>query len=67
MTEFEEIVKTARDQRKWEMRWSRLVGLIKISFIMIIIGSLWYSFILLPHKNLDSNYDSSRRKDMKRY
>ena len=67
MTEFEKIVKTASVQRNWEMRWSRLVGLIKISLIMIIIGSLWNPFIPLPHRDRDSNYDSSRRKDMKRY
>ena len=67
MTEFEKIIKTSSGQRKLEMRWSRLVELVKISFIMIIIGSLWYPFIPLPHRDIDSNYDSSRRKDMKRY
>ena len=67
MTEFEEIVKTASGQLKWEMKWSRLVGLVKISFIIIIIGSLWSPFIPLPHIDRDSNYDSFRRKDMNRY
>ena len=67
MTEFEKNLKIASGQRKWEMRWSRLMGLIKISIVILCIGSLWYSFIPIPHRDIDSNYDSSRRKDMKRY
>ena len=67
MTEFEKIVKIASGQRKLEMRWSRLLGLTKISILLLLIGSFWYSFILLPHRDIDSNYDSSRQKDMKRY
>ena len=67
MTEFEKIVKIASGQRKREMRWSSLVGLTKISIIMLVIGSFCYSFIPIPHRDIDSNYDSSRRKDMKRY
>jgi len=67
MTEFEKIIKIASGQRKWEMRWSSLVGLTKISIIMLVIGSFCYSFIPIQHRDIDSNYDSSRRKDMKRY
>ena len=62
MTEFEEIIKTASGQRNWEMMWSLLVRLIKISFIMIIRGSLWNPFISVPHRDIDSNYDIFRRK-----
>ena len=57
MTEFEEIIKNASGQRNWEMRRSLLVRLIKISFIMIIIGSLWNPFIPLSNRDTDSNYD----------
>ena len=67
MTEFEKIVKIASGQRKWDMRWSRLLGLTKISILLLVIGSFWYSLLPLPHRDIDSNYDSSRRKDMQRY